>query len=378
MKKFSVLLLYLTNAHADFSAPSSSIVPSTISQNYSQLQLESSLQQFHADIQRVRDLPISSLTTPCWKVSRDSTFTKAWGYADWERHQADSLIRYARHLCSIFISTTAHQIMPTIMFVAMWTILLLKFIRKYAFDLSATKFAMTLSFIQGPILLLLALKTNRALDRMLETRKAWGALSKSTRSLTGLIGSYVLGKNPKVALLMTRYLAFVGWALKASFRKNDDDSDMIRALFKEFPEERDWLLDCPTRKPIAIVTRIRHLLSILEKDSSQGGISIPSVILLRMEQYLYDVETSVGICARVFTSPVPPTYTRHTSRVLGKLSLSIFSIYSVIRHKPNFSCVLVIHSVVYVFASCSLSGNWCNTYPSNSNFHICNICLGRD
>jgi len=249
-------------------------------------------------------------------VSKDGSFTKSWGYANWERHQTYSLIRYARHLFSIPISTTARQIMPTIVFVGMWTILLFVFTGKCEFNMSATKFAMTLTFIQAPILLLLTLKTNRALDRMLESRKAWGVLSKSTRSLTGLIGSHVLFKNPKVALLMARYLAFAGWALKASFRKNDDDSDMIRALFQEFPEERDWLLNSPTRKPIAVVTRIRHLLSILEKDISQGGVSLPSVILLRMEENLYDVETSVGICTRIFTSPVPPTYTRHTSRVL--------------------------------------------------------------
>jgi predicted membrane chloride channel (bestrophin family) len=322
MRALSILLVFISKAYGNVNAPTSSVLPLIISPNNSQLQLESSLQQFHKDIQRVRDLPISSLTTPCWEVSRDSTFTKSWGYEDWERHQAHSLIRYAKHLTSILVSTTAHNIAPTIAFVASWTIVLFKVTGKFSLNMSATKFALTLTFIQAPILLLLTLKTNRALDRMLETRKAWGVLSKATRTLAGLIGIHVLALNPKVALLMVRYIAFLGWSLKASFRKNDDDTDMIRALFQEFPEERDWLISSPSRRPIAIITRLRSLQSILVKDSSQGGVSLPPAILLRMEEVLYDIESSVGICVRVFVSPVPPTYTRHTSRVLGKFSSS--------------------------------------------------------
>lgn len=315
------LLLFV---HADLSSSHSVKQPLTIPKNYSKLLLEKSSERFHNDLRRINNLPISSLTTPCWEVSRDSTFTKSWTYADWERHQAQSALRYARHVGTWVVSTTAQNIIPTIMVVAAWTVLLFKATYRFSFNMSAAKFAMTLGFIQAPILLLLTLKTNRSLDRMLETRKAWGTLSRASRSLTGLVGTHVLEDDPESALLIARYLALVGWSLKASFRKNDDDTDMICALFQDFPQEREWLLKCPTKRPIGIVTRIRYLLSVLGRDRSHGGISIPPIIMLRMEEALQEIETTIGVCSRVFLSPVPPTYTRHTSRVLGKCFYDIY------------------------------------------------------
>jgi len=125
---------------------------------------------------------------------------------------------------------------------------------------------------------------------------------------------------------MARYLAFSGWALKGVLRRHDDDTDMIAALFHNMPLERDWLLNSSTKRPTAIVMRLRYLLSVYgtgdgknrdlngRSGGSNGGI--PPTALLRMEQVLYDIEQTIGICNRVLISPIPPTYTRHTSRVL--------------------------------------------------------------
>ena len=268
------------------------------------------IEYFRNDLKRIDDLPISKLTTPCWLVSRDSTFTKSWDFDDWERHQKMSAIRYSRHLLSWFRSPTAANILPTIVIVACWTVLLFRVVNRKAINMSSTKFAMTLGFIQAPILLMLTLKTNRALDRMLETRKAWGVLSKATRTFTNLNMVYLFKFEPEITLLIVRYLAFFGWSLKATYRKDEDDTEMIQTLFEHYPDEKEYLLSSPTKRPVAIVTRIRYLLSLL------SGSSTPPTILLRMEELIYDIETTIGICARVFVSPVPPTYTRHTSRVL--------------------------------------------------------------
>lgn len=278
--------------------------------------VQKSVQQFRTDFEQLRNLPTSALTTPCWQVSKDSTFTKTWTFDDWDKHQERSALRYARHLVSWFVSTTARNIMPTIFIVALWTILLFKVAEEHSLNMSATKFAMTLGFIQAPILLLLTLKTNRSLDRMLETRKAWGVLSRASRALTGLICAHVVPYNSEIGLLMARYLALIGWSLKAQFRRNEDETDMICTLFEQFPEEKEWLLNCPSKRPTVIVTRLRYLLAGLSTDGSLEGSSVPPVILLRMDQILYDIEQTIGINTRVFVSPVPPTYTRHTSRVL--------------------------------------------------------------
>lgn len=44
--------------------------------------------------------------------------------------------------------------------------------------------------------------------------------------------------------------------------------------------------------------------------------NISPMIHLTLEQRLYDLEASLGICNRILMSPIPPTYTWHTSRVL--------------------------------------------------------------
>ena len=38
---------------------------------------------------------------------------------------------------------------------------------------------------------------------------------------------------------------------------------------------------------------------------------------LTLEQRLYDLEASFGICNRILMSPIPPTYTTHQSRSLS-------------------------------------------------------------
>jgi len=130
------------------------------------------------------------------------------------------------------------------------------------------------------------------------------------------MSAYITPTRPDVGLIMARYLAFCGWSLKATLRKHDDDTDMIDALFHSLPAEKEWLLNCPAKRPTAVVARLRYLLSNLAKDARHGGISIPPIALLRMEETLYDIEQVIGICNRMMTTPIPPTYTRHTSRVL--------------------------------------------------------------
>jgi putative membrane protein len=298
--------------------------PWRLEQNDSHQHVHQSIQKFRSNLEHLKNLPISALTTPCWLLSKDSSFTKSWSFEDWEMHQEQSAKRYARHLISWFVSTTAYNIMPTIFLVAGWTILLFKLTDSRSLNLSAAKFVMTLGFIQSPILLLLTLKTNRSLDRMLEARKAWGKLTRATRSLVGLICAHVIPQNPEVGLLMARYLALIGWSLKAAFRRNEDEAALISTVFENYPEEKEWLLNCPTKRPLGIITRLRYLLAGMqsnEKEYSTKGsapeqVLIAPVILLRMDQILYDIEQTIGINTRIFVSPVPPTYTRHTSRVL--------------------------------------------------------------
>jgi ion channel-forming bestrophin family protein len=286
-------------------------------ENHSPIKIlqKAAIQDFHSDLSTLQSLPRTSITTPCHIKQRDSTYTKLWSFDDWERHQSHSILRYFRHMATWSRSTTVHNIIPTIAADILWCIVIFKGIdkKKAVGDGGKliSKYAVTLTFMQAPILLLLTLRTNRALDRMLESRTSWGMLSRTTKSLMGLTCAYILPHNPQVAMIMARHLAFIGWSLKSMLRKDDDDSDMM-AMFTSVPAEREWLSNATGKRPNAIVARLRYLIAELGKDP----LVIPPVVLLRFESILYDLESCIGTCVRLFSSPIPPTYTRHTSRVL--------------------------------------------------------------
>merc|ERR1711976_508191 len=176
------------------------------------------------------------------------------------------------------------------------------------------KFTITFTFLQAPILLLLTLRTNRALDRLLESRRSWGALNRSTRSLMGLTCTYILPKHPHLACIIGRHLCICGWVLKGMIR-NEDDTQLIRSIMNSVPFEADWIIqqsqETGVKRPHAVIYRLRQLYSRI-----QGDVELPSIIMLRIEEIIYDIESTIGLCNRIITSPIPPTYTRHTSRVL--------------------------------------------------------------
>jgi len=164
----------------------------------------------------------------------------------------------------------------------------------------------------SPLALLLTLRTNRALDRLLDARKSIGQINRAGRSLTGSFIAHVAPTNGKLALLAARYLAIFGWALKGYLR-GESDEEVIRAVLP--PNEAEWLLSVQTDRPIAILTRLRSLCAVAVTGTSYS-LPVPSSTHLHMCNRLYDMEMAIGTCKRILGSPIPPTFTRLTSRLL--------------------------------------------------------------
>jgi len=153
----------------------------------------------------------------------------------------------------------------------------------------------------------------------------------------GVVCSHVLPHHEELALIVGRYLALFGWSLKGMLRDQDDEA-LVEAIFRNDRkvgdiDEANWLLNCNSKRPVAILCRLRHLCSTLTKENTGSShrtirnrfsryttkrheSMVSPVVLLRIEELLYDMETCVGILGRIISSPIPPTYTRHTSRVL--------------------------------------------------------------
>mmetsp|Transcript_24263 Transcript_24263/g.37400 ORF Transcript_24263/g.37400 Transcript_24263/m.37400 type:complete len:216 (+) Transcript_24263:3-650(+) len=134
----------------------------------------------------------------------------------------------------------------------------------------------------------------------------------------GIICAYVLPFYPQKALLMARYLTLFGWAIKGWLRE-EDDAFLINFMLPS--EEAAWLLSTNGQviRPTAILARLRTICSTFVTTMTtinNNVTAINAMAHLEMEKRLHDIETSVGVMTRILGSPIPPTYTRHTSRVL--------------------------------------------------------------
>ena len=280
------------------------------------LENEEAVDAFLYDASKIFTHVNTSLTTPCYLICRDSSYTKSWTNEDWERHCKPPLRRYLRHFLSWHKSTTAAAIMPFVLLIVVWAIIVCGVSEVFpsitAYLKRASLKSGLLASFASPLALLLTLKTNRALDRLLDARKAWGQMTRATRALAGMSCAYVAPTNGPLALLICRYLAIFPWTLKARLRGESDD-EVIHTLLP--PEEAEWLLSQNTQRPIAVLSRVRCMLH-LALTGSGTSLPVPMSTHIQMCNRLYDLESVVGICNRILGSPIPPTYTRMTSRLL--------------------------------------------------------------
>jgi len=249
---------------------------------------------------------------------RDSSYTKSWTDADWALHQVKSFERYGRHIRSWFSSPTFFSVLPTVMVSVLWTVLCI-----FAVQFNPVKqfvkqapFSHSISSFTSPISILLALKTNRALNRLFEARTVWGKMIRVTSSLAGMAVNYILPIDKELGLLMGRYLAAFGWCMKGKLR-GEDDGLVLQTLLPS--SEMQWLESCRSGShgfkdnPCAIIFRLRNIVANI---ANRGDGSLSIAVSQIIEQRLGELESSVGICKKIVASPIPPTFTRMTSRVL--------------------------------------------------------------
>jgi putative membrane protein len=132
--------------------------------------------------------------------------------------------------------------------------------------------------------------------------------------LASVIRVYLYPACPQASTLAIRHIAMMGWILKATLRGESSESQQA-VLRVMLPDERDfqWLASHP-KTSVAVTYRLRqicsHMLeSLIDRSSS-------SAIKFVIEDKIGSLEEVVGGCERLFGSPIPPTYSRHLSRVV--------------------------------------------------------------
>ena len=133
-------------------------------------------------------------------------------------------------------------------------------------------------------------------------------------------------------------MAVLGWCLKASLRAGEDDSDVVSTMLP--PATAEAVL-AARKRPVAL---LRGAHAIVAEEVAAGRLDAQAHLSLLTQLHSLNVQTCVetsrhcvdgvevnamvqpqnsistqaqiGVCERLLASPVPPTITRHTSRVL--------------------------------------------------------------
>ena len=247
------------------------------------------------DLRRV-DTSRSELVSP-----GESTISRLWDLETWARHQ--KVGRYWRHLRKWPRSTTARLVLPVCVAFSLWSCVAHALRTRYFPNFAAPLAPLTL--ISSAVALLLTLRMNLSLLRLQESRLAWGRLVLHARETAGLAATYCAAAPAEA---ICRHLAVLGWCLKASLRAGEDDSDVVSAMLP--PVTAEAVL-AARKRPVAL---LRGAHAIVAEEVSAGRLDAQAHLSLLTQ--LHSLNAQIGICERLLASPVPPTITRHTSRVL--------------------------------------------------------------
>ena len=168
-----------------------------------------------------------------------------------------------------------------------------------------------------------------------------GELAPPPHPHTGSIGALPCG----AALQVVRYLVAFAWSLKALLREPVHDGslqspeDVLRTLL---PHEEVSLLLRDPNVPFRLLGRLRMLFA-----SEQRAGRLQSHVHLKLEEDLRDLNLFLADNQRLFSSPIPPTMSRHLTRCL-LLWLSALPI--VLLHRlPPTGVALATMVTTYIF-----------------------------
>ena len=124
------------------------------------------------------------------------------------------------------------------------------------------------------------------------------------RETAGLAATYCAAAPAEA---ICRHLAVLGWCLKASLRAGEDDSDVVSTMLP--PATAETVL-AARKRPVAL---LRGAHAVVAEEVAAGRLDAQAHLSLLTQ--LHSLNAQIGECERLLASPVPPTITRHKSRV---------------------------------------------------------------
>lgn len=249
-----------------------------------------------------------------------ATFT----FDRWASHR--STARYIRHMLGIFQSSIFRALAQPLLSVATISTAVCTYETMLS-DGALPTYMPSLLMPTDPfnltsfaLSLLLVFRTNTSYDRWLEVRTTWGGMTNRARDTMRQLISHLSDSSGAIhplAAAMSRWVVAFARSLKDELTEGGD----LRAELAEVltPEELTQLMDAHHRPSFA--------LSVLTELGAAAPLRESHRI--RLDENLTYFEDAVGCCERIIKTPIPLSYTRHTSRFmvtwLSALPLGLYS-----------------------------------------------------
>lgn len=185
-------------------------------------------------------------------------------------------------------------------------------------------------------------RTNASYGRWNEARTAWGAIINNSRSVVRLGGCWTQSQLLKEAAqtegdydaiaadqqAKLRRLADSTWSFPRSLQRHllsfQEDEDDYKQAINERIVDKEYVR--------SLEKNIRHRPTRALYEMTVAIKDLPDMSVLRqveVEKSVTELCNALGACERIFGSPVPLVYTRHTARFLALwLLLMPLSLYT--------------------------------------------------
>jgi len=252
-------------------------------------------------------------------VSEGSTISQLFTQDDWERHRGVS--RYWRHLGTTLKSTVFLRVLEPVLIItgaavalAIWNTWI-----SVAYALPALALNPITHTLSGSVLSLsLVFRTNNANRRVIDARSLLGQMTKSCRDMIRM-AQYIPNEGGCREAVMKHLQAFP-YALEAHVRKGrtrkskkdptafrvDPIPGLSRALGEETARRLSQCENIPAQVLLDASTVMTRALSI--------GMS--TQIHQQCEIILKELSQVISGCEKILFTPIPISYTRHTSRTI--------------------------------------------------------------
>lgn len=240
----------------------------------------------------------------------------------WKRHRSSS--RYWRHMTGIFESRIVAGLAAPLTYVMALSSCVAAYHvlaeAGYIMDVPDLKLASNAPFglTSFALSLLLVFRTNSSYGRWDEARKMWGLVVNRSRDFTRQGLGYIPDSQPELQNMLCRWTIAYSRSLMCHLRPGENLEEELTATL---PAHELKALLASAHRPNYVVQVLTAVLKEAQlptaaPNNRASTAVVPAGAAYRMDENLTVFADVTGGCERILRTPIPLSYTRHTSRFM--------------------------------------------------------------